>query len=80
MVEAKGDFVAASSAGSAMTREQEDDARRIKRKTIKERSIAMSIFKRADKDRFGDLLKELSNDFLKRQNGTPSDGFPQDCS
>ena len=66
MVEAKSDFVAASSAGAAMTREQEDDARRIKRKTVKERSIAMSILKRTDKDRFGDLLKELSNDFLKK--------------
>jgi hypothetical protein len=77
MVEAKSDFVAASSAGAAMTREQEDDARRIKRKTIKERSIAMSILKRTDKDRFGDLLKELSNDFLKKQNGISSDGFPK---
>ncbi|KAL3937291.1 MAG: hypothetical protein SGBAC_007580, partial [Bacillariaceae sp.] len=73
--DAKVAFVSASATGTAMTQEQEDDARRVKRKSIKECSIAMSILKRTDKDRFGDLLKDLSNDYFKRPNRIPNDDF-----
>ncbi|CAJ1960039.1 unnamed protein product [Cylindrotheca closterium] len=76
---AKSKFTAASATGTdVMTTEQEDDVRRFKKKMIKDRSIAMSILKRTNKERFGDLMKELSNHYLKKPNGTPQDGFPKD--
>ncbi|CAJ1965734.1 unnamed protein product [Cylindrotheca closterium] len=73
---AKSKFFAASATGTTvMTKEQEDDVRRIKKKMIKDCSIAMSILKRTNKERFGDLMKELSNNYLKKPNGTHRTDF-----
>ena len=77
MDKAKLDFTAASPNRNAMTQDQEDNARRVQKKAIKERGIAMSILKRANKERFGDLMNELKNDYLKRPGGSPSDAFPK---
>ncbi|CAJ1944023.1 unnamed protein product [Cylindrotheca closterium] len=54
---AKSKFTAALATGTAvMTKEQEDDVQRVKEKMVKDHSIAMSILKRTDKERFGDLM------------------------
>jgi len=57
---------------TAWTKEEETETEKLIRKRLDEEILAMAIMKRADKKRYGPLLKKLSNEYLLGNNNYPN--------
>ena len=62
---------AVNNSGSIMPVDEEEEERRVQEDILKEEIAAMALIKRSDKIRYGSLLIQLKNGFLKKLDGFP---------
>ena len=58
--------------GSPADQSEKDELKTIEKKSLKEQILAMTILKRADKRRYGNLQIQLKNDYLLGKNDYPT--------